>query len=244
MKIFLLIQGHTKYCDFLIDQTANYDNVIWSTDETAPSDHLNKIKNTNIILESIPPISTGFGNINRQVATVMKGLRRVKELGGTHCIKIRSDMYFSDLPKFINNMVDDGRIHQLAYVNHLQAMRFPSEIPCIDRWIIDNNFNIKDISSYNYVLDFINYGPVDEMCLFWDYPFEETPLGVPAEMKFVYRYLMLKNLELDMSFKYLSKVFGFFLTSLRMLNIDLHTLKHQYSYTTLGTGESEGGFLG
>jgi hypothetical protein len=236
MKIFLLIQGHTKYCDFLIDQTANYDNVIWSTDETAPSDHLNKIKNSNIILETIPPISSGFGNINRQVATVMKGLRRVKELGGTHCIKIRSDMYFSDLPKFINNMVDDGRIHQLAYVNHVESS--PSEIPTINRWIEYYNFDIKDLANYNYVLDFINYGPVDEMCLFWDYPFEQIPLGVPAEMKFVYRYLMLKNLELNMSFEYLSKIFGFFLTQLKELKIDLFTLKHEYSYTTLGTQNS------
>jgi hypothetical protein len=189
-------------------------------------------------------MKTGHGNINIQIATVMKGLNKAKELGGTHCIKIRSDMYFSDTKKFIDNMVYDNRIHQLAYVNHFYPHAFPKEIPQINSWIKDNNFEIENISGYNYILDFCNYGPIDEMILFWDYPFEEPPVPVPAEHKFIFRYLLLKGKKIDMSFEHLSEVFGFFLTPLRDLGIGLPTLKWGYDYNTLGTGPSKGGFLG
>ena len=245
--IYTIIQGHTKFCDIIIDKYKNIDNIIWSTDTTAPSEDLDKIRKSNIKLITSSPVASGPGNINLQVVSTMAGINHASYLGATHCIKIRSDMLLSDLSKFINYMTFDDRIHHLAYVDHnAESLSLPNERYSIDNWITNYNIPIKNISNYNYTLDFMNYGPIDEMINFWNYPAENDRLPVPAEHKFMYRYLQLKNHEIDMSFENLSKIFGFFLTKLRKSNIQLHTLKWEYDYSTLGTKENKsvGAFLG
>jgi len=244
-KNYIIIQGHTNYCDFLIEHYKNTDNVIWCTDEVTPLTDLNKIKDSNIHLETIPSVSSGYGNINLQVQTTLKGLKKAKELGATDALKIRSDMYFSDTQKFFDIMLNDKKIHQLTYVNHVPPHEYPHHLVSnTAEWITENELIVKNDNLYNYVTDFCNYGNIDEMILYWDYPFEESPLAVNAEIKLFINYVRKKEYEIDFSFEYMSEIYGFFLSKLRENKIQLNSLKHGYNMATLGTSGWENCYLG
>ena len=53
-KIFLLIQGHTKYCDKVLENVKDVENVIWSTENCMPAGDLEKIAiNMTLTIEFI-----------------------------------------------------------------------------------------------------------------------------------------------------------------------------------------------
>jgi hypothetical protein len=255
MKPFLIIQGHTNYVDFILNHYKGEDNIFWVTDETAPASNLNKILKSNIKLITIPQISSGYGNINLQVRTVVDGLKAVKEMGGKYAIKCRSDIYIDDLNSFRENAIWDDKIQMLAYVNHnciVNGNLYKSHSgmhdlssPHFNNWVNFMNYNVVNYANMNYIVDFFNYGPVEEMLLFWDYPFEQTPVSIPAEHKFIYRYLTLKGFHIDMSFEFLSNFFGWGLSMLKYKNINLFSLKHNCNWKNLDHATNrEVGFLG
>jgi hypothetical protein len=243
-KIFLVIQGHTNFCDEILINVKKTENVIWSTDDDADPLHLEKIKNSNVkLITSKKPNFAGYGNVNLQINSTLQGLFLAKELGADYVIKMRSDMVFSDTNKFIDILNLNNKIYFLAYVNNLKSGKLPGEREEINKWISKENMYINNLEGYNYVLDFINYGPIEKMISFWSYPLENVILSVPLEHKLLVWDLKNNKKELDLSFDYLSEIYGFFLSDLQKNNIRLDTLKWGYDYSTLGTGLSEGGFL-
>jgi hypothetical protein len=243
-KIFLLIQGHTNFCNEVLDSVKNIDNVIWSTDDDAETSHLEIIKNSNVkLVTSKKPDIPGYGNVNLQLNSTREGLLHAKKLGADYVIKMRSDMVFSDTKKFIDTLNLDDKLYFLAYVNNLKSGNLPREKNEIDNWIREKNLNIENLKGYNYVLDFINYGKINRMLSFWSYPLEDSIIPVPLEHKLLVWDLKNNQKRLDFSFEYLSKIYGFFLSNLQKNKISLNTLKWVYDYSTLNTGASEGGFL-
>lgn len=243
-KIFLVIQGHTKFCDEILESIKTTKNVIWSTDDDSNPTDLEKIKKSNVkLVTSKKPNFSGYGNVNLQINSTLQGLYLAKEMGANYVIKMRSDMVFSDTNKFIDILNLKNKIYFLAYVNNLKSGNLPSEKKEIDNWILRNNLEFKNLDGYNYVLDFINYGPIEKMISFWSYPLENSNITVPLEHKLLVWDLKNNQKDLDLSFEYLSKIYGFFLSDLQKNNINLSTLKWGYDYSTLGTGLSEGGFL-
>jgi hypothetical protein len=243
-KIFLVIQGHTEFCDQILENVKTTENVIWSTDDDTDPTHLEKIKNSNVrLVTSKKPDFSGYGNVNLQINSTLQGLYLAKELGADYVIKMRSDMVFSDTNKFIDILNLNNKIYFLAYVNNLKSGNLPRERRDIDEWISKENLNINNLEGYNYVLDFINYGPIEKMISFWSYPLEDYILPVPLEHKLLVWDLKNNQKSLDLSFEYLSKIYGFFLSDLQKNKVRLDTLKWGYDYATLGTELSEGGFL-
>jgi len=91
-KIFLLIQGHTKYCDKVLENVKDVENVIWSTENCMPAGDLEKIANSNVsLLQVSKPLFNGYGNVNIQINSTVHGLEFAKYLKATHVIKVRSD---------------------------------------------------------------------------------------------------------------------------------------------------------
>jgi hypothetical protein len=251
-NMFLVIQGHAKYVDFLLKHYKNNKNIIWCTDDES-EENLNKIKKSNIELVKIPNIYSGYGNVNKQIFSTMAGIVKAKEMGGKYCIKIRSDMYIDNLEKFITGCTYNNKIHMLAYVNTKLAVNGNDykEKKIIKngsffKWTKKMGYTIDNLANMNYVLDFFNYGPIDEMLLFWDLPYENSEIAIPAEYKLIYRYLGLKNSNIDMSFEYLSNFFGWSLSFLKYNDIDLPSLKRNCNWKNLDhhTDRIYMGFLG
>ena len=241
-KYFIVIQGHTRECDFLINHYKNVENVIWATDENAPKENLKKIEESSITLVTIPEIYAGYGNINFQTRTTVKGLEKAKESGATHVIKIRSDMYFTDEKKFFELIKTNGKIQQMCYINMIDPTPHQNRggrVNDIQNWIKSKGFEVINNQTdclLSYVPDFCNYGEIDEMLLYWDYPFEETELKVSAEYKLLFNYFQKKEYEYDFSFENFSDKFGFFLKKINENGIQLMSLKHNYDFSTLVVG--------
>ncbi len=233
-KVFLIIQGHTKHCDKVLENVKNLQNVIWSTDEDSPYNQIEKIKQSNVKLVLNPKINSGYGNVNFQTSTTISGLKLAKQLGATHAIKTRSDLIFSDPQKFISDFNFNDKIHHLSYIQHTPiCINITVHYPDLPNWIKINYPNlINNICDYNYVTDFCNLGPIDEMIEFWSYPIENY-LRIPAEFKLLLRYLKNKNYaNVDLTYEWLSKTFGFFIQYLKETENPMISLKETKKWTT------------
>tara|TARA_R100000152_G_scaffold20736_1_gene15695 strand:- start:12794 stop:13540 length:747 start_codon:yes stop_codon:yes gene_type:complete len=236
-KIYLLIQGHTKYCREVLDNVRDVENVIWSTEASASINDLKDINNSNVTLAKSPaPAYAGYGNVNLQINSTVSGLHLAKALGATHVIKIRSDLIFTDPKEFIDTYKFDDRIHQMAYCKHTDkcipiTQHYGGLIP----WIQERySALVEDVNDYNYIADFANLGPIDEMINFWSLPYEDTPIYIPAEFKLVLRYLELKGYkDVSLSYKYFSSLFGFFMTFCKETNNPLISLKNGWTSNDL-----------
>lgn len=233
-KVFLIIQGHTSKCDQMLEKISGLENVIWSTEKTMPQEDLKKIEAAGVKLAlGDPPSFNGYGNVNIQVLSTVRGLELAKSLGATHAIKIRSDLMFSDPERFMKYYPFDDRIHQFAYIEHTEScINTVVHYPFIPLWLDDKGYTeiIRDVSDYNYISDFSNLGPIDEMLLFWDLPKEEQVIRIPAEHKFVLHYLNNKGYKgIKLTYEWLASVFGFFITYCKHTNNPLASMKHDWN---------------
>jgi hypothetical protein len=232
-KVFLVIQGHTENCDQLLHKISNVENAIWSTEMSMPHGDLEKIEKSGVRLAlGIPPRFRGYGNVNIQSSSTANGLKLAKSLGATHAIKIRSDLMFKNPSKFIESYPFDDKIHQMAYIEHTEkCVNCVIHYPGIPTWLEDQGYLdiISDVSDYNYISDFANLGPIDEMLAFWDFPHENNVVKIPAEFKFVLRYLKNKGYEdIKLTYEWLSSVFGFFISYCKDNENPLVSMKHEW----------------
>jgi len=236
-KIFLLIQGHTRHCDEVLENVCDVENVIWSTENDAPLHHIGKINDSNVKLLTSPrPPYSGYGNVNIHINSTLKGLEFARSLGATHVIKLRSDLIFTNPKLFIESYEFDDRIHQMAYCKHTdKCIPLTHHYGGLINWVKEKYSHlIDDTNDYNYIADFANLGPIDEMINFWSLPYENIPVVIPAEFKIVLRYLELKgHKDVKLSYEYLSSIFGFFMTFCKEIDTPLVSLKHGWTTNDL-----------
>jgi hypothetical protein len=232
-KVFLVIQGHTQNCDEVLHKIKDVENVVWSTEMNMPHADLEKIEKSGVELAlGIAPRFRGYGNINIQSSSTVNGLNVAKSLGATHAIKIRSDLMFKDPKSFMESYPFDERIHQMAYIEHTEkCVNCVIHYPGIPTWLEDKGYQdiITDVSDYNYISDFANLGPIDEMLDFWDYPQESNVIKIPAEFKFVLRYLKNKgHLDIKLTYEWMESIFGFFISYCKQVDNPLVSMKHDW----------------
>ena len=232
-KVFLVIQGHTHNCDEMLYKIRDVENVVWSTEMTMPHGDLEKTEKSGVKLAlGIPPRFRGYGNVNIQTCSTVNGLKMAKDLGATHAIKIRSDLMFKDPKRFMESYPFDDKIHQMAYIEHTEnCINCVVHYPDLPQWIKNEKYSemISDISDYNYISDFSNLGPIDEMLDFWNFPQETEIVKIPAEFKFVLHYLKNKgHNDVKLTYEWLSSVFGFFLTYCKETQNPLDSMKHEW----------------
>ena len=238
--VYVVIQGHTEHLGEILANYRGYKNVVWALDDTSSMREYGLLHDSRINPVIVRrPSNPGFGNINLQSVSTVAGLKHAKNLGAKYCIKIRSDMVFSPLHKFINN-VDFSKLGFLSYVTHAYES-FEKPMETVAEYI--KNFvalhKIKDSTNItrNYVMDFCVTGPVDDLISFFDYT--ELPKAtkiaeggklVPssAEYKYLLNYLWKNAYKMDTRKEYLKELFNFFLPVLEKHKIDLVSLKYNY----------------
>jgi len=239
--IYVVIQGHTEHIGEMFTNYRGYKNIIWAFDDTESMRDYSLMANTRINPVVVKrPINPGFGNVNLQSVSTVAGLKHAKKLGAKYCIKIRSDMVFSPLHEFINK-ADFSRLGFLAYVTN-QSHHFEKPMETIQKYI-DSSVALHDINSENitrnYLMDFCVIGPVDQLISFFDYtelpdvpPMEDGTFNYipsPAEFKYLLNYLRKEGYDMDTRKESLKKIFNFFLPVLEENDIDLISIKNNYS---------------
>jgi len=116
----------------------NYIFSTWTNDAKR-----NEYYDDNVIF-SITPVHAGYKNINLQKISTLNGLHTAKNLGFTHCMKIRSDLYPTNTEKF------------MEILNH-------------DKLNFISRHCYKVIDGLDgYLIDYMQYGPIDMMIRLWE----------------------------------------------------------------------------
>jgi hypothetical protein len=242
-KIFTLIQGpptHVKEITEHYKSVASSEehNVVWVTQSSQDAEKLREIEQSSIKLLTYEDIEYyGFGNINLQVKSTSVGLDYCSENGASHVLKIRSDLIFEDHSRFTEAMNVNDRLQFYFYVKHNPNSFFRSlDTSSSIQWLEKEGFteNVKDVGNCDYVCDYVNFGPLEEMKDFWQIPLENEWVPAPAEFKLMHRYLNKKFKEpYEISYEFLSEnIFDFFLSKAAESN-PLFSLKNNYSSVDL-----------
>ena len=233
--IFVVIQGHTKHIDDILRSYHGYKNIIWVLDDKCSIKDYNMISFHSSINTCVADVGDfgGFGNVNFQTKSTIAGVKYAKSLGAKYCIKIRSDMAFSPLHKFINRMDFD----KLGFLFHADHGFFDFDKPdysvhqykssFIEHYELEDNHNISN----DYVCDFCVTGPVDEVIDFFDWE-ESEPIPSIVELKLLWHYMLRKGYYMDTGKESLFEKFYFFIDMLLEQKIDLVSFKHNYTNFT------------
>ena len=173
--VYVVIQGHTDHIGEILTSYRGYKNIIWAIDDTSSMRDYDLLATTRINPVVVRrPINPGFGNINLQSVSTVAGLQHAKKLGAKYCIKIRSDMVFSPLDRFIN----EADFNKLGFISHVTFPYSSYEKPMesitkyINNFIKLNKLEDKHNLSKTYVMDFCAIGPVDELISFYEELFQ------------------------------------------------------------------------
>lgn len=95
------------------------------------------------IILSEKPEYTGVGNVNLQKTTTLRGLYYAREIGYSHCLKIRSDLFPTNNEKLIGSF-DPDKLNFIA--KHRQ---------------VDGEYD-------GYLVDYLQYGKTEDLILLWE----------------------------------------------------------------------------
>jgi len=114
MNIAIIVQGgitQMEY-DFIRDKWGSEQLIIstWEGNTT-------QFKSTDIIIYNHMPDWKGVQNLNLQKISTVAGLNKAKEMGYTHALKIRCDMY-PQYPQALLESMDWDKLNLLAWHNH------------------------------------------------------------------------------------------------------------------------------
>ena len=189
------------------------------------------------------PLNAGFGNINLQTRSTTEGIKYAKLLGAKYCLKVRSDLIFHPLHRFLN-LVDYTKLSFLYNVTYPYSS-FSKPFEPVDAFLSSvakhsglDEEEAKKITRH-YMADFCAIGPIDDVLSYFDYQEgsndrESNHIMAPAEYKFMFNYMRNKGWSLDNTKENLRDKFGFFLSVLEENDIDLVSIKYDYmNYTNL-----------
>lgn len=130
-----------------------------------------KFKKKDIALFNKLVEVTGVQNIMLQQHSTYKGLLEAKKMGYKYAIKIRSDMVFTDLEKFLKLDIDYNKLNFLYFLNYVR----------------------EDHGSkhYKYLCDYIQISSVDNLIDLWN--FKNDVNCTFAEELLTNNYLKLNN---------------------------------------------------
>ena len=243
-KTYFVIQGHTKHCDEILHSYRNVANVIWCTDEDSPKESLDKIRHSNVVLETIPSMPYMFGRINKHIASSLAGIKLAQDLGAKYVIKIRSDIVISSYESFLNALNTDGKIYSMMYVDHNDIVK-PSAgmINNTTHWLnLYFQGKVKNICKFNYLTDWMFYGPIDKLrsmyenCNLSDLSVE----NILCEIRVLASYLSNIGKDIDLSFPVLKQDFGIIMGQMDREGIDVYSLKMQMNYSKMHKESSFG----
>jgi hypothetical protein len=146
--VCMVVQGPITYANKIVQTYNDFKkNVIISTTEKSEK-LLNPLIDNGfiVIINDLAEIS-GKLNFNNQVKNTFEGIKKSKELGFKYVLKIRSDIFIDDIPKFLN-LLDGNNIYFTAYHNH----------------------------DGGYLCEHMLFGSTDFMLKLWDIPLSNSDL--------------------------------------------------------------------
>lgn len=197
--INIMVIGHLSHIDILIDFYKGIKNVLFVVDNTEDESKVNRLRENGFeVIVFQVPLSSGFGNVNKQCGASKLGAEYLDSLGRKYCIRMRSDQIILQLHKFITAFKFD-RLGFIAYVN----------------------------DEGGYLMDYCICGPVKDMIKAFSY-YEDTPIGKAAEKKIVETFLQQSGLEVDTSYDNLKSMFYFMIPTLAKNKINFLMIKQDY----------------
>jgi hypothetical protein len=152
--ICIVIHGPITYIDNIIKTYSGFtSNVIISTNEDS-TEILNRLTTNGFtVLSNELAEIPGTTNFNNQVKNTFEGIKKSKEMGFKYVLKIRSDIFFDDLCKFIN-LLDGEKIYFSAYHNY----------------------------DGGYLCEHMLFGSTDFMLKLWDIPLSSSNLPPETQL--------------------------------------------------------------
>jgi hypothetical protein len=124
----------------------------------------------NVIYNEYPN-DFGPANFNLQIVSTMNGLLKLKELGYTHVLKIRSDLTPTNSKSFLK-LIENNDFNFLCWHDHIVYENCPG-----------------------YLVDYFMSGPIDDMINLWT--FEENVSIVP-EVNLTWNYICkISNININ-----------------------------------------------
>jgi hypothetical protein len=204
MNQYIVIQGPTTYCKDIVKCYGEYSNVIFSTLNEESTDDVNFLQTKFDVVVSPYNFQNGYGNLNKQTITSCNGLKLAKQMGASHALKIRSDMTISNINSFMNILGNKSKLAFLAWHFH------------------------------GYLVDYLNYGPIDEMIKFWDLVEINNTF---AEKNLIQNYAKHINVS-NITFENIKTHVDFFIEDLKTHNIRIHWMKYGLNISDYYKNES------
>ena len=153
-KICLIIQGASNNVDIIKEKYKNTNiQIIFSTWEGEE----NKYNENDIVLFNKIPDEKGIQNIMLQQLSTYNGLIKAKELGFKNAIKIRSDMYFTDIDTYLKNNINYSKINFLYFLNYYR-----------------NGGPDKKSNFYKYFCDYLQISNIDNLLKMWNFKYDHN----------------------------------------------------------------------
>ena len=193
-KVCVVIQGPTTfYKEILESLDLTCADYVWSTWEDEDSFSIEQISKVIPVIKSKKPFFSGFGNVNMQTVSSYEGMRN---LDNDFILKIRSDIKVSSFKKMIDVFLKSEKLSFLCL----------HDIP----------------NGIKYAVDYISFGPNEQMKEFWNFFSLERSYQIPAEIQILKSYARKQTSnEKDCLLS-----FDYFLDDLDKNDVDLVWLKN------------------
>lgn len=139
-KLAILIQGASSNVDDQKNAWVDTEDLFFST--WVGSEGLYN-SNDNVIYNT-PPSDPGPMNFNYQIVSTYNGLLKIKSLGYTHVLKLRSDLVPTNYKEFLK-IIESDSINFLSWHAHEVYPGCPG-----------------------YLIDYLMSGPIDDMIKLWN----------------------------------------------------------------------------
>ena len=212
----IIIQGPTTYSKEIVDCYQDIPNVVFSTWDTEPQENIDYIKSKNIEVIQLPkPSSPGYLNINYQTLSTFNGIQYLKDKGITEGLKIRSDYHVSNL-KLLLSILKNRSLSFLSICKpEVRPLYYELEYTH---------------TSFDFPVDHIIYGTLDNLEKCFDFQLEENLL-IPPESLIAYSYFSNSNLEFKLDYDtFIKNNISFFVNDCINNNIDITLLKKEYTH--------------
>lgn len=173
-EICIIIQGPINY-QWLCEIKKKYKNcnipMIFSTWKGEE----NKFSKNDITLFNTIPMIKGKQNVMLQQLSTYNGILLAKDLGYKYAIKIRSDMIFTDINKFLELDIDYDKLNFLFFLDYYRK---------------EHN------KQYKYFCDYIQISSINNLLKLWNFDYNDD-CKYPEELitKNVFKEFQIENIS-------------------------------------------------
>ncbi len=207
----IIIQGPTKYANEVAHLYEGIPNVVWSTWE---GEDIELIKSKGIeTIQSQPPLTPGYLNINYQTVSTYAGIKYLKDKGITEALKIRGDLKPNNIKLLLNIL--KGKSLSFLAICKPDTRSLYYELEYVH-------------TSFDFPVDLFLYGNLDNLEKCFNFQIEES-IPIPPESLITYNYFCNSGLKFNLSYEtFICNGISFFMRECLENNIKIEWLKNNF----------------